>query len=61
MIPVPIFFGHIIDQSCVLKYGDCLYYDNFAMALGMALTCDVVKILGIGCFGLGLALYFSNR
>ena len=29
------------------------------MALGMALTVAVVKILGIGFFG--LALYFSNR
>ena len=58
-IPGPILIGYIIDQTCLLKDGNCLFYDNYSMALAVAVTITIVKILGLGFFG--LALYFSNR
>jgi len=58
-IPGPIFFGYIIDQSCLLKDVNCLFYDNYTMAISMALTTVVMKAIGVGFFV--LALYFSGR
>ena len=58
-IPGPILFGYIIDQTCLLKDGNCLFYDNYSMSLAMGLTIAAVKIIGVVLFG--LALYFSNR
>jgi hypothetical protein len=37
-IPGPIFFGYIIDQVCLLKDGNCLFYDNYSMAISMGIV-----------------------
>ena len=37
-IPGPIFFGYIIDQVCLLKDGNCLFYDNYSMAVSMGIA-----------------------
>ena len=37
-IPGPIFFGYIIDQVCLLKDGNCLFYDNYSMAVSMGIV-----------------------
>ena len=58
-IPGPIFFGWILDHTCLLTDGNCLFYDNWNMALYMAITVFSVKSLGVGFFG--LALYCSHR
>ena len=60
-IPGPIFFGFIIDQTCLLKVqdGNCLFYDNWTMALYLSLIVFIVKSVGVAFFI--LALYFSNR
>ena len=58
-IPGPIFFGYIIDQVCLLKDGNCLFYDNYSMAISMGIATVIVKIFGVGFFG--LAYYFSER
>lgn len=60
-IPGPIFFGFIIDKTCLLKAigGNCLFYQNLSMAIGLAIAVTSVKTVGVGF--LSLALYFSNR
>ena len=58
-IPGPILYGYIIDQTCLLKDGNCLFYDNYSMALAMSLTTVIIKTLGVGFFV--LALHFSGK
>ena len=44
-IPGPIFFGYIIDQVCLLKDGNCLFYDNYSMAVSMGIVLFPLSIL----------------
>ena len=41
-IPGPIFFGYIIDQVCLLKDGNCLFYDNYSMAVSMGIAFFII-------------------
>ena len=58
-IPGPIFFGWILDHTCLLTDGNCLFYDNWNMALYMAFTVFSVKTAAVAFFF--WALYFSHR
>lgn len=59
-IPGPVFFGFIIDRTCLLeKSGSCLLYDNFAMAMALSMVVLAIKLIGVVFFG--FALFFSNR
>ncbi len=58
-IPGPIFFGFIIDQTCELRDGNCLFYNNFHMALYLSFVVFGIKTLGVVFFG--FAYYFSER
>ena len=44
-IPGPIFFGYIIDQVCLLKDGNCLFYDNYSMAVSMGIVLFSLKFI----------------
>ena len=58
-IPGPIFFGWILDHTCLLTDGNCLFYDNWNMAIYMALTVFFVKTVSVVFYF--FALYFSER
>ena len=44
-IPGPVFFGAIIDQTCILFSDNCLFYDNYRMSLYMMLIVVLVKLV----------------
>ena len=44
-IPGPVFFGAIIDQTCLLLSDNCLFYDNYRMSLYMMLVVVLVKLV----------------
>lgn len=44
-IPGPVFFGAIIDQTCLLLSDSCLFYDNYSMSLYMMLIVVLVKLV----------------
>ena len=50
-IPGPVFFGAIIDQTCLLLGDSCLFYDNYSMSLYMMLIVVLVKLVN------GLTIY----
>jgi len=58
-IPGPVFFGVIIDQTCLLMGDNCLFYDNYRMSLFMMLIVVITKVLGVMLFV--VALFFSLR
>ena len=58
-IPGPIFYGYIIDQACLLKDGNCLFYDNYSMSISMGVATVIVKALAVVFFV--FAYYFSER
>ena len=58
-IPGPIFMGWILDNTCLLTDGNCLFYDNWNMALYMGVTVFTVKTISVLFYA--FALYFSER
>jgi hypothetical protein len=44
-IPGPVFFGAVIDQTCLLFTDSCLFYDNYKMSLYMMLIVVLVKLV----------------
>ena len=58
-IPGPILFGYLIDKTCLLKDGNCLFYENFDMAVALTIVYIVAKIIAVVFFI--LALYCSNH
>jgi hypothetical protein len=40
-----VFFGAIIDQTCLLFSDNCLFYDNYRMSLYMMLIVVLVKLV----------------
>lgn len=58
-IPGPVFFGAIIDKTCMLVSDSCLVYDNYSMSLYMMLLIVITKLVGVSLFC--LALFFSLR
>ena len=58
-VPGPIFFGFLIDRTCQLKQGNCIFYENFNMAVAFCAVVFTMKILAV--ISAAVALYFSNR
>ena len=59
-IPGPIFFGYIIDQVCLLKDGNCLFYDNYSMAISMGNLIFLWKLLKILLIFLMICNFFFS-
>ncbi|XP_058123534.1 solute carrier organic anion transporter family member 74D-like [Anopheles ziemanni] len=64
-LPAPIFFGAIIDRTCVLwgrtcaKQGNCWLYDGEALRASMNYTAAVFVLIGT-CFDMGTWYYSKN-
>ena len=46
-IPGPILYGYLFDSLCLLKSGNCLYYDNESLAHHFVLWSVGIKVVGI--------------
>ena len=61
--PLPIIFGAILDEACIVwqkscdSSGSCWIYDNHKMGLLVFVLCLVVNVISTGSFLIAAAVY----